>query len=226
MTVRESARGVVFNTQHQVLLLRTSGGRSTNSLHRGRRLDPQSSSSWCSVSFEKARQHSPFGYMFHLTSEKNGKRIERVGIRCRRSPSPDGRVVFAMPVTRNYYISHQWLRELKRGGQRTLIAVHFRIPDEQAVMVGHYGKQHALVTAAQAAAMVASAQNSEGYEVLIPRRIDASEIHAIREVKQVTGWRYFPGAHGTRPWGCPYCQRGQVGAKKLRARYEAGFARE
>ena len=152
----------------------------------------------------------------HLTTEKNVKRIVRSGIRCRRSPSPDGRVVFAMPVMRSYYISNQWIRELKRSGQRTIVAVHFRIPDEQEVFVGHYGKEHQAVTAAKAAAIIARAESPEGYEVLIPRRIEASEIHAIRQVNQVIGWRYYPGSHGRRPCGCPYCQRGQIGARKVR----------
>jgi len=159
--------------------------------------------------------------LVHLTSEKNAKRIERAGIRCRRSVDPAGRVVFAMPVTRNYYLSHQWLRELKRSGQRTIVAVHFRIPDDQPVLVGHYGMAHEATTAAQALAIVSGAVSAEGYEVLIPRRIEPGEIHAIRRVNQLTGWRYFPGAHGKRPCGCSYCQRGQRGARKLRARYDA-----
>lgn len=156
----------------------------------------------------------------HLTPEKNSKSIVRSGIRCRRSPVPEGRVVFAVPVTRSYYVSNQWLRELKRSGQRTIVAVHFRIPDYQAVLVGHYASGHRFVTAAQAVQIVTNAASAEGYEVLIPRRIEAAEIHAVRSVKQVTGWRYFPGSHGHPPCGCPYCQRGQVGGRKLRDKYE------
>jgi hypothetical protein len=157
----------------------------------------------------------------HLTSDKNAPRIERRGIRVRRSADAVRRVVFAMPVTRNYYISNQWLRELKRGGQRTIVAVNFRIPDDQLVLVGHYGAQHRLVTAAQASGFVSKSDNAEGFEVLIPRRIEASEIHSIRPVKQVTGWRYFPGSHGRAPCGCSYCQRSQIKARKIRDKYEA-----
>ena len=153
----------------------------------------------------------------HLTSEKNASSIERGGIRCRRSPYPAGRVVFAMPVTKSYFLSHQWLRELKRSGQRTFVAVYFRIPDDEHVLLGHYGAEHIAMTAGQAVGHASAADSVEGYEVLIARKVERGEIHAIRSVSQVLGWRYYPGAHGKRPCGCSYCQRGQVGAKRLRA---------
>jgi hypothetical protein len=67
----------------------------------------------------------------HLTPEKNVKAIPRSRItRLHKSDSRPGGVD-AMPVTRNFYVSHQWLRELKRGGQWTICAVYFHIPDEQ-----------------------------------------------------------------------------------------------
>ena len=129
-----------------------------------------------------------------------------------------------MPVTRNYVVSHQWLRELKRGGQKTFVAVHFRIPDDLTVQVGHYGRAKLTVTAAEAAAIVMRAGDAEGYEVLIPRAIGPREIHAVRAVRQVVGWRYFPGAHGRRPCGCPVCQpRGEIRSRKIRERYEQTF---
>jgi hypothetical protein len=67
----------------------------------------------------------------HLTAEKNIKGILRNGIsRLRRSAGrPHG--IFAMPVTRNFYVSHQWLRELRRRGQGSVAAVYFRIPDNK-----------------------------------------------------------------------------------------------
>ena len=127
-----------------------------------------------------------------------------------------------MPLTRNFYISHQWLRELKRRGQRTLIAVHFRIPDKQIVLVGHYNSEHVAVTAVEASAIVMRAPKAEGYEVIVPRAIEAKEIHAIRNVPQILGWRYYPGAHGRAPCGCPVCQpRGEIRSRKLRDKYNA-----
>jgi len=157
----------------------------------------------------------------HLTSDKKAKSIARAGIRLPRSRQGQPRGVYAMPVTRNFYVSHQWLRELKRTGQRTLVAIHFRIPDEQLVTIGHYNQDHITVTASEAAAIVMRADNAEGYEVLVPRAIGSDEIHAVRAVPQVVGWRYYPGAHGKKPCGCPVCQpRGAIKSRKLRDRYE------
>jgi hypothetical protein len=132
-----------------------------------------------------------------------------------------------MPVTKNFYVSHQWLRELKRRGQRTFVAVHFRIPDDVVVLIGHYNKEHITVTAAEAVALVMREASPEGYEVIVPRAIEPDEIHAIRDVPQVVGWRYFPGSHGRKPCGCPVCvPRGEIKSRKLRARYYAEMSGE
>jgi hypothetical protein len=157
----------------------------------------------------------------HLTPEKRVKLILRNGItRLRKTISgPNG--VFAMPVMRNFYISHQWLRELKRSGAGAIAGVYFRIPDEQLVWVGHYNQAHQRMTATEAVSIIQNAEMPEGFEVIVPRRIDAKEIHRIRMLPQVIGWRYYPGAHKKKPCGCPYCQRGQYGAKRLREKYEA-----
>ncbi len=47
--------------------------------------------------------------LVHLAPEKLGARFLKSGIR---------KGVYCMPLLPNYYASHQWLRELKRGGQR------------------------------------------------------------------------------------------------------------
>lgn len=154
----------------------------------------------------------------HLAPENLSKAIVRAGIRL---PRPKSRGIYAMPVTRNYAVSHQWLRELKRRGQRTFVAVHFRIPDDQTVQVGHYGSPKRTVTAAEAVRIIMDQANAEGYEVILPRAVARDEIHAVRKVRQVVGWRYFPGSHRKRPCGCPYCQpRGEIRSRKLRERYE------
>jgi hypothetical protein len=70
------------------------------------------------------------------------------------------------------------------------------------------------------------AGNAEGYEVIIPRAIGPREIHAVRAVRQVVGWRYFPGSHARRPCGCPVCQpRGEIRSRNLRERYEESLKR-
>lgn len=162
----------------------------------------------------------------HLAPERRVKAIVRSGIRPPTGKYFRRRGVFAMPVTRNYFVSHQWLRELKRRGDRTFVAIHFRLLDDQIVRVGHYGNTHQIVTAAEAVAIIMAAGNAEGYEVIIPRSVRAGEIHAVRPVRQVVGWRYSPDSHSRKPCGCSYCQKGNIRSRKLRERYEASMNRQ
>jgi len=155
----------------------------------------------------------------HLAFESQVPLIRRNGIRRLRRPwgdFPGG--VFVVPVTRNFYISHQWLRELKRRNAGPMAGVYFRFGDDEQVWVGHYNQAHRWMTAAEAVATFDAAENREGWEVIIPRRIDAREIHRIRRLPQVVGWRYRPGEHGRKPCGCSYCQLGQYGGKNIRKR--------
>jgi hypothetical protein len=156
----------------------------------------------------------------HLAPESRIALIRRNGIRRLRKPAaghPGG--IFAVPITRNFYVSHQWLRELKRRGQGAIAGVYFRIPDGESVWVGHYGQVHREMSAAEAMAEFMRAENPEGWEVIIPRRIVAKEVHRIRYLPQVVGWRYFPGAKGKAPFcTCTYCTRGEYGAARLRTR--------
>src|SRR5215471_14234001 len=158
----------------------------------------------------------------HLTTEKNIPRILRNGIsRLRkRTGRPSG--IFAMPVTRNFYVSHQWLRELKRRDEGPVAAVYFRIADDATVWVGHYNQAHQKMRAAEALALIARQENSEGYEVVIPDRIPRAQIRRAKRLPQIVGWRYSPGSHGKRPCGCPFCQRGNYGARRIRQRFEEG----
>jgi hypothetical protein len=156
----------------------------------------------------------------HLAPEGRSTVIRRNGIRRLRRPwgeFPGG--VFAVPVTRSFYVSHQWLRELKRRNAGPIVGVYFRLPDEERVWVGHYGQAHRWMTATVAVAEFMASESREGWEVVIPRRIGAADIHRIRRLSQVVGWRYRPGSHGTKPCGCDFCQRGQFGARRLREEY-------
>ncbi|RCG32823.1 hypothetical protein DQ384_04985 [Sphaerisporangium album] len=152
--------------------------------------------------------------LVHITPAKNIRAIRRSGIRAQSLADGSQPGVYCLPVMPSYQLTHQWVRELRRGGQRTLMAVHFRIPDDEEVSVGHYGSHQVRVSSAEATALVTELEDPRGYEVIIPRSIAAKEIHRIRRVNQVTGWRYMPDAHGTRP--CPLCNPGQYGAAKIR----------
>lgn len=156
----------------------------------------------------------------HLTTESGLARIRRSGInRLRRAHGEFPGGVFAVPVTRNFYVSHQWLRELKRRNAGAVAGVYFRIPDDEAVWVGHYNQGHRRMTAAEAVAEFMAAENREGWEVVIPRRIEAKEIHRTKSLPQVLGWRYYPEAKGRPPFcACEYCTRGEYGGRRLRER--------
>jgi hypothetical protein len=151
----------------------------------------------------------------HLAAEKDAKPILRSGIKLVRRYRFRPRGIFAMPVTPNFFITHQWLRELKRCGQRTLVGIYFRLPDDERVSVGHYNGRHRQMTAAQAVAFVARAKQAQGMEVIVLRRVDQREILRVRSLPQILGWRYWPGAHGKRPFPCQCCQMGQYGGRRL-----------
>ncbi len=64
-----------------------------------------------------------------------------------------------------------------------------------------------------------AAEDAKGWEVVIPRRIEASEIHRVRQLPQVIGWRFSPGAKGKPPFcPCKFCTRGEYGSQRLRER--------
>jgi hypothetical protein len=156
----------------------------------------------------------------HLALESQLPRIVRNGIRCsRRRNDAVGRGVFAVPVTRNFYVSHQWLRELKRRSDGAIAAVYFRVPDAEQVWVGHYNQAHRWMTAAEATAELMSAEVGQGWEVVIPHRIEPRSIHRTRRLPQVLGWRFFPKAKGKPPFcTCKFCTRGEYGAQRMRKR--------
>jgi hypothetical protein len=156
----------------------------------------------------------------HLAPESQLALIKRNGIRrLRRAVADFPGGIFAVPVTRNFYLSHQWLRELKRSHQGQIAAVYFRIPDEQQVWVGHYNQRHEWMSAAQAVAEFMAVEDTQGWEVVIPRRIEANEIHRTRKLSQVIGWRYSPTSKGKPPYCiCSFCIRGEYGSQKLRER--------
>lgn len=162
----------------------------------------------------------------HLAAESKAPLIRRNGVRRMRKAfgeTPGG--IFAVPVVRNFSMSHQWLRELKRRNAGAIVGIYFRIDDDEPVWLGHYGQHHAPMKAAQAVAAFDAADDPQGWEVIIPRRIDSKEIHRVRTLPQVVGWRFSPTSKGKRPFcPCKFCTRGEYGAQKLRDRlgYEEG----
>jgi hypothetical protein len=155
----------------------------------------------------------------HLTTESRILRIRRSGIARGRKAAGTPQGVYAVPVTRNFYAYHQWLRELKRRNQGAIAGVYFRVPDEQQVWIGHYGQAHRIVTAAEAIAQFSEADDPAGWEVVVPRRIEANEIHKTRQLPQLIGWRFSPTSKGKPPFcTCKFCTRGEFGSAKMRRR--------
>lgn len=130
--------------------------------------------------------------------------------------------VFAVPVTRYFSLSHQWLRELRRHHRGPFAGVYFRVPDAEQVWVGHYNRAHRWLSAAEAVAEFAAASDGQGWQVVIPRRVEAGELHRVRRLPQVVGWRFSPEAKGKPPFcTCKFCNRGDYGWQRTRARLGA-----
>jgi hypothetical protein len=146
----------------------------------------------------------------HLADAKNLKRIKSNGIRAGKKG------VFCAPVTRNFGVTHQWARELKRTGVKSLICVQFRIPDDEVVSLGKYNGEKVQLTAAEAIATVAVHTAPFGLEVICGRRILPREIMRMYPAPTIVGWRYYPEAKGKKPFcHCRFCNRGEIRAQRL-----------
>lgn len=123
-----------------------------------------------------------------------------------------------MPMLPDYFASHQWLRELRRGGVRNFVAVDFRVRASEPVYVGHYGRPHVVTTVGRTVRLLMNEADPRGWEFILPRAVEADEIVKVRPVSRVVGWRYQPGANGTKPCACDYCVRGLYGSRRMRDR--------
>lgn len=133
--------------------------------------------------------------LVHLADERDAKRILKSGIK----PGKYSTGIYCMPVLPDFYITHQWLRELKRNGAKTYVGVYFGLSSSQMVFAGKYNKAHKHIVLGQAIKEIMSIADPLGYELIINRKIEAGEIKKIRNLPQTTGWRYKQGAKGTKP---------------------------
>jgi hypothetical protein len=146
----------------------------------------------------------------HLADAKKRRLIEKIGIKAGK------RGVFSVPVTKNFVVTHQWSRELKRTGVRSLICVQFRVPDDELVLVGTYNGEKISMTASESVATVAEHIAPMGLEVLFGRKILPREIMRIYPAPKIVGWRYYPAAKGKKPFcRCRFCNRGEIRAQRL-----------
>ena len=151
----------------------------------------------------------------HIADKNNEQAILRNGIRSNKLRT-GVRGVYAMPIVPKFTTTHQWSRELKRRGIRTLICVQFKILDRHPVLVGRYNGEKIEMTAAEALAAVFKHLDPMGLEIVIPRSIAAKEITRTYLAPRTTGWRYYPAAKGKPPF-CHrrWCNRGEIRASRL-----------
>jgi hypothetical protein len=156
----------------------------------------------------------------HITPERNAPGIVRSGVAARSRNRSGDRGVYCSPVLSSFTLTYQWVRELRRWHPGVLVAVHIRIPDDEPVSVGRYGALPERLPWARAIATVRDLTDPRGFEMFVPRRIEAAEVRYVRRIPQGVGWRYQPDAHGKRPCACPVCMTpGTWGAAKLRRRF-------
>ncbi|NUT31622.1 MAG: HEAT repeat domain-containing protein, partial [Hamadaea sp.] len=158
--------------------------------------------------------------LVHLTQERNAGRMLRSGVAPRSRGWFGERGVYCTPVLPSFTHTHQWARELRRWHPGVLVAVHLRIPDDEPVTVGHYGREPLRCSAAEAARLLRDIPDPRGHEVFVPRGLGSGEVRRVRRIPQGIGWRYQPDAHGRRPCACPAClPRGVFGAARVRERF-------
>lgn len=165
----------------------------------------------------------------HLFDARQAASIRRGGVRGRpsRIAVAGDRVelssaVYVMPVLPNFFASHQWLRELKRRGMRTIDAAYIRLRSDTMVWCGNYNGEHRWITLGHATGLIMNEPDPRGWEIVLTRDVPAKAIHSIRNVPQVVGWRYFPESHVKGPWkclcdGCLRGLRGEIKSQRLRA---------
>ncbi|MCG8313961.1 MAG: hypothetical protein MI976_12155 [Pseudomonadales bacterium] len=159
--------------------------------------------------------------LVHITSIDNEKSIKRAGIK----PGPS-QVVFFMPHLKEFLISNQWARELKRAGIKNFAAVDFKIPNDEVVWFGKYNSQHEQVELGAAISILMETEDKLGYEFFIERKIEPKEILKFRKIAKPMGWRYEPDAHGKKPCPCPMClQPGGYKTNKLKEVYSEQMSR-
>lgn len=154
--------------------------------------------------------------LVHLADEREAANIRRNGIKIGKYRQG----IFCMPVLQNFYLSHQWLRELKRRGVKTFVGVYFKADSKMKVYAGKYNTDHKHIELGQAIREIQTMDDPLGYEIIIDRKIEAKEIQKIKGLPQNLGWRYKPRSNGQRPCSCNYCIRSSIRANKIREKYE------
>lgn len=154
--------------------------------------------------------------LVHLADERETSSIKKNGIKIGKHRQG----IFCMPVLTNFYLSHQWLRELKRGGVKTFVGVYFKMDSKTKVYAGRYNQDHRHIELGEAIKEIQTIEDPLGYEIILDRKIEAKEIDKIRSLPQNIGWRYKPRANGLKPCGCNYCIKSSIKGNRIRQKYD------
>jgi hypothetical protein len=152
--------------------------------------------------------------LVHLADERDTNKILNGGIKLRKN----GKGVYCMPVLQNFFVTHQWLRELKRWGAKTFVGVYFKVDSIEVVYAGKFGEPHKQLALGEAIKEIMSLDDPLGYELIIDRKIEPKEIVQIKNLPQKLGWRYYPGSHNNKPCACEYCMKGTIKGQKTKER--------
>jgi hypothetical protein len=156
----------------------------------------------------------------HLCEEKNLKTIISNGIKTSKIHYNNIKSgVFCMPVINDFYASHQWLREIKHQKKsNNIIAVYFKIPDDEIVYCGKYSEEGKYVKSNIACKMFIDLDDRFGFQVIIPRKVLKNEVHKSKSFPQIIGWRYFPKSNGKKLCVCPACLgRGSYNSQNIKS---------
>jgi hypothetical protein len=154
--------------------------------------------------------------LVHLADERETSSIKKNGIKIGKFRQG----IFCMPILTNFYLSHQWLRELKRSGVKTFVGVYFKMDSKTKVFAGHYNQDHRHIELGEAIKEIQTIDDPLGYEIIIDRKIEAKEIDKIKSLPQNIGWRYKPKANGLKPCGCDYCIKSTIKGNRVRQKYD------
>jgi hypothetical protein len=98
----------------------------------------------------------------HLTPQGIAQSIRRSGIRGITASQDRPKGVFRMPILPDYFAMHQWLCELKRRGQRTIVAVDFRLDSDEPAWVENFSRPHTETTVSRAIGILMRFVDTQG----------------------------------------------------------------
>jgi hypothetical protein len=143
----------------------------------------------------------------HFTDENNKNSIIKNGIKTGKIHYENiKKGIFCMPVIPDFYATHQWVREIKQyNSGNNIIAIYFRIPDDEILFCGKYTEEMICVKATETHKIYTSKEDKMGFQAILTRKVSKNEITKIKNISQITGWRHYPKSHEKKRCLCPAC---------------------